>query len=48
MQRLPIKLLKSPGERNRIIENAYRKYLEYYNAERMARETAEWYRFVLR
>jgi glycosyltransferase involved in cell wall biosynthesis len=43
-----IYLLKSPGERNRIIENAYRKYLEYYNAERMARETAEWYRFVLR
>ncbi len=42
-----IYLLESPAERNRITENAYRKYVEYYNAERMARETAEWYHSVL-
>ncbi|MEO6220330.1 MAG: glycosyltransferase family 4 protein, partial [Ginsengibacter sp.] len=40
-------LLDSPVERNRIIENAYNKYLSYYNVERMAKETAEWYHSVL-
>ena len=43
-----IYLLQSPDERNRIIENAYKKYLSYYNAERMAKETAEWYYSVLK
>jgi len=42
-----IYLLQSPHERNRIIENAYNKYLTYYNVERMAKETAEWYYSVL-
>ena len=40
-------LLESPEERNRIIANAYNKYLTYYNVERMARETAEWYYSIL-
>ncbi len=42
-----IYLLESSGERNRIIQNAYNKYLAYYNVERMAKETAEWYYSVL-
>lgn len=42
-----IYLLQFPVERNRIIENAYNKYLAYYNVERMAKETAEWYYSVL-
>src|SRR4029077_10988312 len=42
-----IYLLESPEERKRIIENAYAKYITYYNVERMAKETAEWYHSVL-
>ena len=38
-----IYLLQSPAERKRIIENAYKRYVTYYNVERMAKETAEWY-----
>ena len=43
-----ISLLESPAERKRIIENAYSKYLNYYNVERMGKETAEWYHSVLK
>ncbi|MDQ6843706.1 MAG: glycosyltransferase family 4 protein [Bacteroidota bacterium] len=43
-----IYLLESPGERNRIVANAYKKYLAYYNVERMGKETAEWYAAVLK
>jgi glycosyltransferase involved in cell wall biosynthesis len=43
-----INLLESPAERKRIIENAYSKYLNYYNVERMAKETIEWYHSVLK
>ena len=42
-----IYLLKSPEIRKKIIENAYNKYLTYYTAERMAKETVEWYKSVL-
>jgi glycosyltransferase involved in cell wall biosynthesis len=42
-----IYLLEHADERKRIVENAYSKYLEYYNLERMVRETVEWYRSVL-
>lgn len=42
-----IYLLGNPDERKRIVENAHSKYLEYYTVERMAKETAEWYRSVL-
>lgn len=42
-----IYLLESPEERNRLSENAYKKYLAYYNVERMAKETAQWYNSVL-
>jgi glycosyltransferase involved in cell wall biosynthesis len=38
-----IYLLETPGERERIAENAYKKYRSYFNAERMAKETAAWY-----
>jgi glycosyltransferase involved in cell wall biosynthesis len=40
-------LLQSPEERERISENAYKAFKKYYNAERMAKETAEWYHSVL-
>jgi glycosyltransferase involved in cell wall biosynthesis len=43
-----IHLLEEPGERTRITENAYRKYQDYFNVQRMAKETAEWYRLVLK
>lgn len=42
-----IYLLKSPEIRKKIIENAYNKYVTYYIAGRMARETSEWYQSVL-
>jgi glycosyltransferase involved in cell wall biosynthesis len=42
-----IYLLETPKERARIAENAYKKYLNYFNAERMAKETAAWYRKFL-
>ncbi|HEY5371568.1 MAG TPA: glycosyltransferase family 4 protein [Hanamia sp.] len=41
-----IYLLENPDERKRIVDNAYSKYLEYYTLERMAKETAEWYKRV--
>lgn len=42
-----IYLLESPEERKRIAENAYQRFETYYNEERMAKETAEWYHLVL-
>lgn len=42
-----IYLLESPEERKRITENAYKKFQAYYNVERMAKETVEWYQSVL-
>jgi len=42
-----IYLLDSPAERDRLVDNAYQKYLTYYNVERMAEETAAWYRRCL-
>lgn len=42
-----IYLLDSPEIRNKIVENAYSKYLTYYTAGRMAKETSEWYKSVL-
>lgn len=40
-------LIGHPDERERIVENAYSKYLDYYTVDRMAKETAEWYESVL-
>jgi glycosyltransferase involved in cell wall biosynthesis len=40
-------LLESPEERKRIAENAYKRFQTYYNVERMAKETIEWYRSIL-
>jgi glycosyltransferase involved in cell wall biosynthesis len=42
-----IYLLGSTEERERITTNAYKKFETYYNVERMAKETAEWYYSVL-
>jgi len=42
-----IYVLKNPAERQRIIENAYQKFSEYYTVERMAKETILWYQQVL-
>ena len=42
-----IYLLNSPDERNRLVDNAYAKYNNYYSAERMVQDTAQWYRTVL-
>lgn len=43
-----IYLLEYPDERKRIIENAYKKYIAYYTAGRMGKETVEWYEEVLK
>lgn len=40
-------LLQDPAERKRMAENGYAKYTSYYNTERMIKETADWYRYVL-
>ena len=42
-----IYLLSSSSERERISANAYDKYVTYYNVERMAKETADWYREII-
>lgn len=42
-----IYLLSNPEKREQIVENAYKKYETYYNADRMVKETVEWYRTVL-
>jgi len=42
-----IYLLSSSSERERISANAYNKYVTYYNVERMAKETADWYREII-
>lgn len=41
-----ITLLQNSAERMRITENAYQKYLNYYSAERMIKETADWYNSI--
>lgn len=43
-----IYLLQSSKERERIAENAYQKFISYYNADRMAKETADWYNSVIK
>ena len=43
-----IYLLESPEERKRLAENAYQRFETYYNVERMAKETVEWYHSVLK
>jgi glycosyltransferase involved in cell wall biosynthesis len=42
-----IYVLENPTERERIIENAYQKFAQYYTVERMAKETALWYQELL-
>ena len=42
-----IYLLQSPDLRNTIIDNSYKKYITYFNVERMAKETAEWYGSII-
>ena len=39
-----IYLLENPSERKRISDNAYKKFEEYYNAQRMVDETVAWYK----
>ena len=39
-----IYLLENPREREKISLNAYKRFVEYYNAGRMIDETAAWYR----
>jgi glycosyltransferase involved in cell wall biosynthesis len=42
-----IHLLLHAEERKRIAENGYSKYKNHFNAEKMVKETAEWYRSVI-
>ncbi len=42
-----IYLLQQPAERNRLAENGYKKYVDYFNTARMAAQTAAWYRSSL-
>ncbi len=39
-----IYLLQQPAERNRLAENGYKQYIDYFNTSRMAAQTAAWYR----
>lgn len=39
-----IYLLQQPAERNRLVQNGYQKYVDYFNTARMAAQTAAWYR----
>jgi glycosyltransferase involved in cell wall biosynthesis len=43
-----IYLLENPEERERITKNAFEKFQKFFNTERMAKETAEWYHSVLK
>jgi L-malate glycosyltransferase len=42
-----IYVLENPTERARIIENAFKKFKEYYTVERMSKEITLWYQGVL-
>jgi glycosyltransferase involved in cell wall biosynthesis len=42
-----VHLLQSPDEREKIAKKAYNKYVTFYNVERMANETADWYNSVI-
>ena len=42
-----IYLLENPQERKRIAENAFYKFENYYNVDRMAREVTDWYQLIL-
>lgn len=42
-----IYLLKNTDERTRLTENAYKKFQDHYNADRMVKQTADWYHSVL-
>lgn len=39
-------LLDNPGERERIAENGYQRYLGYFNTDRMVNETIDWYNSI--
>ena len=41
-------LLNSPRIREEVVENAYNKFLAEYTAEKMAKETANWYNDAIR
>ena len=43
-----IYLLEDPAEGKRIAESGYLKYTSYYNTARMLKETAAWYRSVIK
>jgi len=40
-------LLQNPAERKRLADAAYEKYINYFNTNRMVKETADWYRSVV-
>jgi glycosyltransferase involved in cell wall biosynthesis len=42
-----IYVLENPAKTERIIENAYKKFKEYYTVERMSEQTSLWYQYVL-
>jgi glycosyltransferase involved in cell wall biosynthesis len=42
-----IYLLQQPAEKNRLAENGYKKYVDYFNTARMVAQTAAWYRSTL-
>jgi len=41
-----IALLQNPAERNRLAENGYQQYVNYYNTARMIKDTADWYKKI--
>lgn len=43
-----IYLLENTAERKRLGLNGYNKYTSYYNTARMAKQTADWYRLVIK
>jgi len=42
-----IYVLQNPGEGNRMAVNGYKKYVDYFNTERMVKDTVNWYHTIM-
>jgi len=42
-----IYVLQNPGEGKRIAINGYKKYVDYFNTERMVKDTVNWYHTII-
>ena len=42
-----IYVLQNPGEGNRMAVNGNKKYVDYFNTERMVKDTVNWYHTIM-